>query len=163
MSRWHGGAAKAAASKPPFSFSEEKAKAPFDGVKRKGLAAAFRTSSGTLAAPITGFWRGGNLRALPIQPNTAVTKVGVPPGCTALLFSLPHPGSLRGPGTVLSIPTGSRQQNRSRGHPEPPRHQSSATSKVRQQKRSRGHTEAPSASEPAYAVEWTQALESAPQ
>ena len=30
-------AAKAAASKPPFSFSVEKEKAPFDGVKRKRL------------------------------------------------------------------------------------------------------------------------------
>ena len=43
-----------AASKPPFSFSEEKENAPFDGVREKGSAAAFRASPGTLAAPFTG-------------------------------------------------------------------------------------------------------------
>ena len=34
--RARGNAVKTAASKPPFSFSEEKENAPFDGVREKG-------------------------------------------------------------------------------------------------------------------------------
>ena len=64
-----------------------KEKALFDGVKRKRLG---RRHSGLRPERsrrlLRGFWPGGNFRVFLTQLNTAVAKVGVPPGYSAVLF-----------------------------------------------------------------------------
>ena len=115
-------------AKPLSLFPRKKRKRFLMVSREKGLAAAFRTSSGTRAAPVTGAWPSGNLRALPIQPNMEREKAGGISGCPQLLFLLPHPGGCGrlavgksqmprrplllphpggcgGPGNLLSIPS----------------------------------------------------------
>ena len=53
----------AAGQNPLSLFPRKKRKRLLMVSREKGLAAAFRTSSGTLAAPVTGAWPGGDLRA----------------------------------------------------------------------------------------------------
>ena len=81
------------ASKPPFSFSEEKEKAPFDGVKRKrlggGIPGFARNARGAFYG---GFGLVGTCGPLPIQPHMEVAKAGGISGYPQLLFSLPHLG-----------------------------------------------------------------------
>ena len=60
--------------------------------REKGLAAAFRASPGTLAAPCTGVLARCWTMALPTQPHMSMKKAGGISGYPQLLFSLPHPG-----------------------------------------------------------------------
>ena len=151
-----------AASKPPFSFSEEKENAPFDGVREKGSGGGIpdfvrnaRSAyyGGFSLAVICGLC----LLCLPLTP----TELRVPPGYTAVLFSLPHPGirgSLRKCLCQSPATTGLRQQNRSRVHPGAPlppivRNCQGAAAKRERQ----SIPEFPQLSQLPYSVEWAKA------
>ena len=74
--------------------------------REKGLAAAFRASPGTLAAPCTGVLARCWTMALPTQPHMSMKKAGGISGYPQLLFCCRNlvgiertvPGSLRMPG-----------------------------------------------------------------
>ena len=54
--------------------------------REKTLAAAFRASPGTLAAPDTGGWPDGSLRALPTQSHMSMKKLGAFPDALSFSF-----------------------------------------------------------------------------
>ena len=149
-----------AAGQNPLSLFPWKKRKRFLMVSReKGLAAAFRASPRTLAAPVTGVLARLSSGALPpvlsLDRNDSPGPARmlcpplfaaapwqferawrwVPPGCSALLFSLPHPGSLRGPGAHIS------------GLPQPP----NCVSKTE----AGGIRERPQLPKPPCVVEWS--------
>ena len=66
--------------------------APFDGVEEKAGAAAFQTLFETpCSALLRGLWPGSRCWPCPLYPLLTPTELRVPPGCSAVLFSLPHP------------------------------------------------------------------------
>ena len=73
-------------------LSVEKENAPFDGVEEKAGAAAFQTSfEAPCSALLRGLWPGSRCWPCPLYPLLTPTELRVPPGCSAVLFSLPHP------------------------------------------------------------------------
>ena len=133
-----------AALRPPFFFFLRKRMRRARWKKKTLWAAAFQTSfEMPFPALFTGVWTDGSRRLCLLCLPLTRTNVRVPPGCTAVLCSLPHPGGCRD-----FTPT----------HFRP-----SATTRLRQQNRSRGIRDHPQLSKLPYVVEWTQALESAPK
>ena len=76
----------AAGQNPLSLFPRKKRKRLLMVSREKGLAAAFRTSSGTLAAPVTGVLARQWLMAWTTQPHMALPIAGGAPGCPLLLF-----------------------------------------------------------------------------
>ena len=90
-------------------LSVEKENAPFDGVEEKAGAAAFQTLFETpCSALLRGLWPGSRCWPCPLYPLLTPTELRVPPGCSAVLFSLPHPDIRGSVPPILQIPRNHR-------------------------------------------------------
>ena len=92
FSRQDGSAGEARQLQNPHLLFRGKEDAPFDGVEEKAGAAAFQTLFETpCSALLRGLWPGSRCWPCPLYPLLTPTELRVPPGCSAVLFSLPHP------------------------------------------------------------------------
>ena len=107
--RWHGGAGEARQLQNPHLLFRGKEDAPFDGVEEKAGAAAFQTLFETpCSALLRGLWPGSRCWPCPLYPLLTPTELRVPPGCSAVLFSLPHPDIRGSVPPILQIPRNHR-------------------------------------------------------
>ena len=109
FSRQDGCAGEARQLQNPHLLFRGKEDAPFDGVEEKAGAAAFQTLFETpCSALLRGLWPGSRCWPCPLYPLLTPTELRVPPGCSAVLFSLPHPDIRGSVPPILQIPRNHR-------------------------------------------------------